>query len=329
MTAQSLVLSKSEYERLMEEIRILKAQIASLMAEKDDLELHVCREIQADYDEKVGGLELEAEELKLKIQQLKRTIEYMQAVINQQKKADYEEAKKKTEEEYRQYEEDLHKRAEDIHNNEDYARRRAKQDRKNRKAAEEEFRRTDEKKNQTRSGAHKYQRDDTKRIGADTEEESAESERQESAEDPVSPDQELKRLYRKIVKRLHPDTNPNVTEHEKELLNEAMQAYADGDLERLQEIWDMIADGSEEEFSDSEEDLKRLRKLAERLREQKEILEYAIDHIKSTFPYIAKDFLADEVAVAARRKELKEFIEACKEEIARLEERLQELRSAA
>ena len=40
MTAQSLVLSKSEYERLMEEIRILKVQIASLMAEKDDLELH-------------------------------------------------------------------------------------------------------------------------------------------------------------------------------------------------------------------------------------------------------------------------------------------------
>ena len=57
MENYEVILSTSEYERLIEEIRQLKFDIAALTAEKDDLELHICPEILADYNEKVGNLE--------------------------------------------------------------------------------------------------------------------------------------------------------------------------------------------------------------------------------------------------------------------------------
>ena len=44
---------KTEYQSLIEEIENIKVVIAALSAEKDDLELHVCREIQAEYDMKI------------------------------------------------------------------------------------------------------------------------------------------------------------------------------------------------------------------------------------------------------------------------------------
>ena len=48
------VQTTSEYETLIAQIRQLKQDIADLTVEKDDLEGHICREILADYNKKVG-----------------------------------------------------------------------------------------------------------------------------------------------------------------------------------------------------------------------------------------------------------------------------------
>lgn len=45
----------SEYDKLIEEILELELKLAALAEEIDDLENHVCVELRAEYDQKVGN----------------------------------------------------------------------------------------------------------------------------------------------------------------------------------------------------------------------------------------------------------------------------------
>lgn len=51
---------------------------------------------------------------------------------------------------------------------------------------------------------------------------------------------ELKKLYRKIVKALHPDINPDVSEAQVQLFGNAVSAYKNGDLGTLRIIGEMV-----------------------------------------------------------------------------------------
>ena len=59
MTESNIVLSQSEYEQLLEEIRELQARITELTALRDDLVYHVCPALSAEYEEKIVSLERE------------------------------------------------------------------------------------------------------------------------------------------------------------------------------------------------------------------------------------------------------------------------------
>ena len=107
----------SEYDSLIAQIRQLKQDIADLTAEKDDLEGHICREILADYNEKVGNAEFEATLKLTEIEKLKRVIAYIQAALNRQEAASYEKAFRKMEKDFEKYEEDLRRKAEEIKKN--------------------------------------------------------------------------------------------------------------------------------------------------------------------------------------------------------------------
>ena len=343
MEKRAIIPIQSEYEALIEEIRQLKLDIAALTAERDDLKLHICREIEADYNEKIGNLEQEALQKTLEIKKLVRVIEYIQAAINRQEQASFEEAEKKTNEEYKQYEDELKQKAENIKKNAEYARQRAKQDEKNRQEAERRNaqQQSDESGSVMAAGVKKDEKTAESKDDSDkdsrAEEHSKEEQSKEEKENKntehaaeernETPEEELKRLYRKIVKKLHPDMNPDATEEEKQLLQEAMSAYESGDLERLREIAEEIDDTDiAERFKDTEEDLIQLRAIRDRLLLQKKDLEYQIREIKGSFPYNMKDFLADEEKIREQQEAVRGYIRTCEQEIEKLNAHIEEMR---
>lgn len=312
----------SEYDKLIEEILELELKLAALAEEIDDLENHICVELRADYDQKVGNLEYQAQAYRLEIARLKRAIELLQAAINRQEAAKYEDVQKKVEEEYKQYEEDLNKKAEDMKRDKEYKERRAKQDKKNEERAEEERKAREEGKDPKDKDSAKEEenREKAEDVGLDKDSDTIHE----------SPKEELKRLYRMIMKKLHPDANPNATEKDKALLLKAQKAYAEGDLETLREIAEQIDDTDiTEKYSDNPDDLAKLRELRAKLAEKVEILMAHIDEIKNSFPFNEKDFLANEEAVKARQEELEEYNRQCAEKIIELQEKILELSKVA
>ena len=328
----------SEYEALIKEVQKLKLVVAALEAEKDDLELNVCRRLRAEYDEKIGHLELQIASYNLEIERLRSIIESMQAAVNRDEKVTPEEAGKEADEKLKNFYEDLGKRAEQAKKDEEFAQKRAKQEQKNAQDAGysedpedegEEFDWDEFFKNI--NDFNKAFEDFMKSFGnafgggsSDTGSSQSEAyDEDSSTKKNVNPAKELKSLYRKIVKALHPDNKKNRTPKDDELLMEAKKAFEDGNIERLRQIAEMIDDEDiEKRFKDNPEDIEELKDLKRRLKTRLMFLEREVQRIKNSFPYNEKDFLADDDAVAAKQDELKAIIESCKNTIAALKKRI-------
>ena len=293
---------QTEYEKLLETVRKLRARVIELTAERDDLLYHICPALQAKYDEKIGSVEREILAAQMYLKEKQRIIEILQAQLNRQEKPSMKEAEKKAHEEFRAYEEDLKKKAEE-------ARRfREHWENETQWSRHEQESRDRKKENRTEQSAETEQPAGTeaethKRIGI----------RERQDEDPINeinededPIHELKRLYRQIVKRLHPDVHPNPTEREKDLLDRANKAYKAGDLEEMRRIWEELAgtEQSEESFEDTEEGRAQLRELIEKLCKRCAELEKEIRQIKTSFPYTIKALLDDDKALEMKHREL-------------------------
>lgn len=128
---------------------------------------------------------------------------------------------------------------------------------------------------------------------------------------PEEEQKELKTLYKAIVKRLHPDLNPSITEGEKELFYNATESYKLGDLITLRIIYDLTVKGEEEELSLPNDSLA---KEAERLEKTVGTIREEIERIKSNPPYTLKIYLEDERKKAVRlytlRSETQSFYRA-------------------
>ena len=115
----------------------------------------------------------------------------------------------------------------------------------------------------------------------------------------------LKDVYRQIVKRLHPDINPNVTEAEKDLFVKAQAAYDLCDLITLYAILlslDNLASNPEVIPIDLKAQVNLLENHVSKLQN-------LIAKLEKQFPFTFRDKLADEGWVEAERAQLDADIE--------------------
>lgn len=118
---------------------------------------------------------------------------------------------------------------------------------------------------------------------------------------------EIKKLYRSIVKALHPDLHPDFTEEKKELFHKAVTAYENGDLRTIQIISAMVI---EDNISDFHIDaIESLRQERERLISLLSSIRNDILVIKAKFPYTMKEILNDPSKLTARKNELENLLE--------------------
>ena len=134
---------------------------------------------------------------------------------------------------------------------------------------------------------------------------------------------ELKRLYRKIVKALHPDINPDVSEAQVQLFDNAVSAYKSGDLGTLRIIGEMV--GSNPLPKQHKDAMTRLIEERERLRGLLMSIRESIENIRSEYPYTMKDILEDTERTEQKKQELESILEQYSELISIYTAKIEEM----
>ena len=134
---------------------------------------------------------------------------------------------------------------------------------------------------------------------------------------------ELKKLYRKIVKALHPDINPDVSEAQVQLFDNAVSAYKNGDLNTLKIIGEMVGNSPlPEQHKDA---LTQLNEEKERLQNLLKVIRDSIEQIKSKYPYTMKEIIEDEEQTEQKKKELENILSQYNELISIYKAKIEEM----
>lgn len=306
-------------EKLKEELRILKAKLAELLQERDDLIYHICPELRAKYAAEIGDYQNRANYQELMILELKRRIEIARAALNREQSISEEEVDKQIEKEYQEFHQKV---------DEEYQKSKKSQEEQTQK---EEKRRFYEEQWKNQYGKHKEEENTEKnsdKKNSDTENTSRGSNGDAPEDFNTKPKEKplpnAKDLYRKIVKKLHPDMNPDITEHELELFHRAAKAYEEGDIMTLQAIYDEVY-GLDTEMMSQEESMEMLISLRGQLMDRIAKVIEEIESIKEEFPYTEKAFLDNPEAVKKMQDAIIRLIQEYEKEIIRLNQILQEV----
>lgn len=132
---------------------------------------------------------------------------------------------------------------------------------------------------------------------------------------------ELKKLYRYIVKRIHPDMNPGLSEQYRNLFFSAVTAYKDGDLKTIKLIYRLIED---EDF-DSNLTYYDYEDIKDNLEKNIEDVDDEIENIKSKYPYTLKDLIKNKKEVERRRESFKEQLSKYEDSKRVINKRIDEL----
>ena len=133
----------------------------------------------------------------------------------------------------------------------------------------------------------------------------------------------FKKLYRKIVKALHPDINPDVSEAQVQLFDNAVSAYKNGDLNTLKIIGEMVGNSPlPEQHKDA---LTQLNEEKERLQNLLKVIRDSIEQIKSKYPYTMKEIIEDEEQTEQKTKELENILSQYNELISIYKAKIEEM----
>ena len=122
----------------------------------------------------------------------------------------------------------------------------------------------------------------------------------------------LKKLYRALVKKLHPDIHPDLSQEDRELFNRVVEAYKNNDLEQM-ELLNELASGNEVELY--EETVDTLQAEADRLQILLDKVNKEIEDIKSRYPYNMKETLDDENEVEIEKERLMNMLQEYQDKI--------------
>jgi hypothetical protein len=133
---------------------------------------------------------------------------------------------------------------------------------------------------------------------------------------------ELKKLYTLIVKKLHPDINPDTTEEQHAQFVDAVNAYKNANLSELRIIYLLLEKTSVTETVNSMDKLKTRKEL---LINEKEYLLNEIKNIKDIFPYTVKDLLENEAELKNKIDELSNQLTEYQEQYDIIENRFKDM----
>lgn len=114
----------------------------------------------------------------------------------------------------------------------------------------------------------------------------------------------LKKMYRTIVKSLHPDLNSNLTEEQLKLFHNAVSAYENGDKHTIESIYFIIKDMSTDKHLDNKSIVDERDQLVQKLDE----IKLNIEQIKASYPYTMKPIITDQDAIDKKKTELEQVL---------------------
>jgi hypothetical protein len=156
-----------------------------------------------------------------------------------------------------------------------------------------------------------------------------ESERIASAEErlrhllPPEDDREIKKLYYLIVKKLHPDLNPALTEDQERLWQRAQEAYEAGDLDEVRAL-SLLVNKTVPQMS-TVSSLERLTREQRTLETQIQRLMKEIETIESRPPLTMKSELLDDAWVRGRCETIQKVSAELQQRCASLASHIQNL----
>ena len=134
---------------------------------------------------------------------------------------------------------------------------------------------------------------------------------------------ELKKLYRQLAKKFHPDVNPNEWDERKNFWLRIKDAYQNGDLQEMKTLALLAND-----FQDQNPEISTMDKLRDDCADLKKRIQELINqiaHVKSQFPFDIEEQLQDKEWVTKQKEEIDIQIDEWQNTKSLYEEKVEEL----